>query len=62
MNIKNGSITSIKFLGNYDTKNPWETKNESSVFKIETFPPSFTCYFRFVTRNTSNWKDLEKQL
>ena len=40
-----------KFLGNYDTKNLYETKNESSILEIETFPPIFTSYFRFVTRH-----------
>ena len=50
-----------KFLGNNDTSNLYETKNESSVFKIETFPPIFTSYFHFVTLATSNKNDFEKQ-
>ena len=42
-----------KKLGRYAKCYFKKRKNESSVFKIETFPPIFTSYFRFLTRATS---------
>ena len=55
------SITSIIFLRNCDSWNLQEREIESSVFKIVTYLPILTSYFRFATTATSKKKTLREK-